>query len=761
LHSRFAGAAEVVRLLLQLAEAGHLCHLSHRYAVPTFEFRHDRILEFFVARALSAMLANQGPVHPAAWDPFFTLFLGQAIGGHICSDEVLDEVLSNNPNALIAALPHLSNDDSKYVANIKERIRQWLEKGPSPSPHVWHYGMSLLRETLGAGVLEVTNGVRDGPVLLQARLRNGDVKAGARVLASRFWPSVNAAWMEAIIAQSTLRHESEMVSELGSLLRSPDLGDDLRTGALVLAGYIGNNQLIGNVLKCWELSNDKTKMVLPAIWAALRCTNARPEESIGVIMPAILDLQDDPTGTSYSLRQSVLQEIGFSARHGFTPAALQYLLVLGQAEDYRSVVIAILSEIPDATTVPSVIRQIAEWDADARQTGSISPFAMSWPDRWRDWKAQGRIPDLCIDELKKMWRSEGEAEWVRKYAFTIWNAAAGDLENLRSVASNDPLYESAIWFRMLLGDRNVMSDVISLLPNKPWWLRQVSKIWSDELEPVLKTHLERHLDAPPANVWSNEDFRLAEVLRDIPPGIGERLVTRYWEKMKARPVFIQLALYISTENTRALAATALQQADEGMFKHVDHFFGLMVFPLVDKLSLKHLESLLPHFALLSDGCIADMIDFCGKYGHLKWAETYLLPEYQRRRGEPTANSGQKRDIIEHSVLMWMPSKEQVYAQLDEIEAQQQQHHHLFHLQRLSETFLERGDSLDKLCKDAREWFDIARSARRLRLLAIVIQFWGRRSDLPFLHTAYESQHKALIYPTLPEVKFTVERRSLS
>lgn len=760
LRSWFTAAGDAVRLLLQLAEAGHLCHLSNRYAVPTFEFRHDRIQEFFVAGALSAMLGNHGPVNPAAWDPFFTLFLGQAIGRRICSDVVLDEALIHNPNALIAALPHLNDGDSNYVASIKQRIRTWLTKRPSASPHAWHYGISLLRETTGAAVLEVTDGLSDGPVLLEARLRNGDVKAGAHVLASRFWPSVNASWMEAIIAQATIRRESEMVSELRSLLCSTNLSDKFRAGALILAGYIGSSQMIGEVRKCWELSKDKKETVLPALWAALRCTDAHPEESIGAIMPVVLDLEDDPTGQTYSRQQSALQDIGWSARHGFTKPALEYLLVLGQTGDYRHVVISILSEIPDATTVPFVIRQIAEWDNNARQAGSISPFAMSWPDRWRYWKAQGRIPDSCIDELKEMWARESEAEWVRKYALTIWNAAAGDLEGLRSISVTDTLYSSAIWFRMLLGDRNVTQDVLSVLPTKPWWLEQIPKIWSDELEPIVRTHLERHLAAPPASIWSNEDFRLAHVLRDIPPAIAEKLLTQHWERLSNRPLFVQVALYLSTERSRTLAASALQHADKDVFKHIDSFFGLMTSGLVDRLSLKHLESLRPHLGLVDDMTISDLIDFCGKHGHLKWAETYLLSEYKHRRDEQAViSSGQKAGIIDRSILRWMPSKNQVFAQLDEIETEEV---HLFvRLELLSEAFLERGDSIDKLCDHAREWFNIAPSALRLRLLATVIQYWGRRSDLLFLDSAYKSQQNALISPTFSDVKFTVERRSLS
>jgi hypothetical protein len=389
LRSWFSLSDGTADLLLQLAESGHLCRIGSRHTSSVFEFRHDRVLGFFLSGALAAMLDSRHPVDPAVWDPFFTPFLGQAIGRSACPDTVLDDALARNPNALIAALPYLENGDPTYFAGIKDRIRTWLTSKPSVSPYIWLHGISLLRETTGSAVLEVTDGLSDGPVLLEARLRNGDILAGARVLASRFWPGSNS-WMEEIIAHAIARHRPAMVSELGRLLRSPNLSDELRGGALVLAGYIGDGQIIPEIMASWKLSKDKKGVVLPGLWAALRCADSHPEESIGVIFPSMFDLDDDPTGRTYSRRHSALQQLGWSARHGFTKCALQYLLLLAQTETYRQVVIAILSEMPEAITVSFVLRQIAKWENEAQHVESFSPFAMSWPDYWQRWRKPGQ-----------------------------------------------------------------------------------------------------------------------------------------------------------------------------------------------------------------------------------------------------------------------------------------------------------------------------------------------------------------------------------
>lgn len=760
-RSWFSSNSHSVRLLLLLADAGHLCRITNRDNTPAFEFRHDRILGFFIANALAGMLGNPGSIDSAVWDPFFTFFLGEGIARRTLADATLDEVLAHNPNALIAALRYLDAADGNYFGGVTERIRAWLAGRSSASPHVWHYGISLLRDTTGSAVLTVTDGLKDGPVLLEARLRNGDVRAGASVLASRFWPSSGAAWMEAIIAQAVMRHGSRMMLALQALLGSASLSDGLRSGALVLAGYIGSGQLITGVRKCWELSRSKKDLVLPALWAVLRCAETDAGEHLETIMPSLFEIEHDPTGQTYSRRQSVLQSLGWSARHGFAKPALEHLVVLGKTEQYRGIVMGILSEIPDATAVRFVVRELAQWQNDARQAGSISPFAIAYSDRWKDWRAQGRISDACAAALRKMWEDATEAEWVREYALRIWNIAARDLGTLRSIARHDVLYKSALYDRMVLGDRSVIPDIVPELQAKPWWLEQIHKIWSDELEAIVRQRLDDHLSHPPATTWSNEDVHLAHVLRDIPVPVSEKLLVDYWEKLRARPLFVQAALYLSTDKTRALASTALQDADKELLKFIDGFFGFMSLGLSDRLSLQHLESLRPYLALMDHMAIGDLIDFCGRHSYLAWAETYLLPEYERRRSESAGVEGSRETaIIEHYVVRWMPSKSQLFAQLDDLAAKELGTA-IFLLQHLSEDFSARGATLESLCTTAREWFGRNPIAERLPLFAAVIQYWGTRPNLVPLGAAYHSMGDPLISPTYRDVQFTVERRSLS
>ncbi len=182
--------------------------------------------------------------------------------------------------------------------------------------------------------------------------------------------------------------------------------------------------------------------------------------------------------------------------------------------------------------------------------------------------------------------------------------------------------------------------------------------------------------------------------------------------------------------------------------------------LMDRLSVKQLESLRPHLALMDDVTVTEIVDFCGKQRLLTRARSYVLPECERRRAHYLAASGeQKAGFIERCISQWMPSKEYIFAQLDQMDGEGRDL--AFRLDFLSKAFLERGDSLDSFCDITRESFNVAPSIARLPVLATVIQYWGRRSDLPFLRSAFESVRDGPSSPVFGDVRFMVERRSRS
>jgi hypothetical protein len=674
---------------------------------------------------------------------------------HPVSATVLDQIENESPVALVAAVSYLEErGKADYKREVLTRAGAWLQRSRLQDPAKWHYAISLLQETLSDDVLTVTDGLPRTPDVSYGRFRNGDVEAGASVLAREFWPAMKASWLDSIIAQALSRHESSMVVNLEKLLTSEIATDQLRFGTLNLAGYVGKAISGDAIYRCWQGSIDRQETVQAAIWAALRCKASDLTSILASMLDVVLEVEEDLTGKTYSRRYYLLQRLGWSSRHVFTDDAAHSLLELAARDKYRRTLIWLFAEMRIPPTTAIVVREIAQMAHEAADGGGFSPFALSWSDNWKRWRDQGENLNACIEVFYDMWSNQDEPRWLREYALRVWNAASGDIARLREISREDVLFEKAVWFRILGADKTIGRDEISLLPKRAF--EYIARVWKDDLLPLVDDNLRAHFAAPPENIWSDEDFTLAHTLRDIAPAVAEALLIKHWKEARVRPLFVQLALYLSTERSRKLAADVLLEKLVDPLMHVNYFFGFSTSGLVDRLGTVQLDSLVPHLSLLSDGTVADMVEFCGGHGHLSWAKNHLTSEITRRK-EMEHKEKNEAGVLERVVSHWMPSREQIFNRFDQI-ASNKQHSHL-QLQHFLEEFIEQGGSAEEFCQAARSWFDSNRLESRLLVLGVVVEYWGKRSDIPDLESAYATLPIPQ-FPTLSQVRFSVMRRSL-
>ena len=131
-----------------------------------------------------------------------------------------------------------------------------------------------------------------------------------------FYPAIRNTWLEALIEQARTHHSLQLVEKLRTLLTADGLDDQLRAGALCLAGYLGDPSLAGAIKVAWQKASDRLEIILPTLWAGLRCAGDEPAGVIGPMMPAILKLPHDESGHSFSRRSSVLRyRICYAPRH--------------------------------------------------------------------------------------------------------------------------------------------------------------------------------------------------------------------------------------------------------------------------------------------------------------------------------------------------------------------------------------------------------------------------------------------------------------
>lgn len=761
LEEWFGSGHQIVQLLSQLAAQGAICRGSQSDATGQFQFRHDRILDYHLRAALSELSVENHPPDDSVWDPFFVHHLAWALVSCNLPSHTLELAAHRNPVAVVAAIEHLPSLPSNGTSAVLAKARGWLETVSQALPSVRDDAYGVLARIESPHLLAVTDGLGKDRRILFGRLRNGDAAAGARVLSEHFYPGTRYQWLEALIQQAKFRHGPELMARLKELLAQKDIEDALRSGALSLAGYLGESSLATAMRTGWENAQDRNKFIVETLWASLRCSCAAPAEFLAPVFAAILGLKDMDQAGGLSDRQTVLQETRFAARHGFKEEVLKFLRDLGQREEYQGIIAAILEGTDHAVAVDFVARSMAFWSHRAKEEGKFSPWAATWADRWTRGDGEGTVPlsQASADALRSLWQEETNPDWLRQYALSVWAKVAGDLRYLRSISEESALHETAVWHRALRGDRTTASQVAGKLTEKAWWFEVVPKIWCKEMVEALDYQLS--LVAAHDKPWNNRHYGLAHTLRDIPARDGVRLLMKHWPTVCRKPLFIQAALYLSTSESRARAAESIHSLGmkREIFQHVSYFFGFNMAGLSDRLSILHLDSLRPFLTCLDPMCVRDMLEFCRRHGYLGWAIEVLQPECLRRAKAAETRPYNKFDWDFHLSEWFFPTDTDLLERLDHAETVEPPQRR-GELWRWSRGFLERGDPLTRLFRIAKAWLNASPSMVRYKMVASLIEENGARSDLEILHACQPICETDEGRSTLADVSYVVRRRSL-
>jgi hypothetical protein len=612
-------------------------------------------------------------------------------------------------------------------------------------------------------VLEVTENVPENVWVQEARLRNGDAVAGAKALSHHFDPASLHAWLESLIEQARLQHGHNLAASLGSLLIAEHLDDALRYGALCLAGYLADPALAEPVKVAWQNTTDRRWCLLPALWAGLRCAHSDPTRILGSMMPAILELHHDESGVGLDERDSLLQELGFATRHGVCDAVLSYLAELGAGkEEYRWIVAAVLSRVDHPIAIRYVVRLLADATHRAERSGRFSIWALNWGDRWKtgaDGKG-ARLSLASVAALRSLWDDTSSPEWLQRYAFSEWSRHVRELAELRSVPATGPYFETAIWQRALRGDQEIVPHVLARLGDRQHWFYLVPRIWAREFEPLVDVALSELSTKPELqqDPWSNAHYNLAHLLRDIPRHDAERLLLKHWNELGRVPLFIQAAMYLGTDKCARLAQEALSTASEP-FRQIHHFFGFFSQGLVDRLTIRHLESLRPYLARLEDHGLWEMVQFCRRYGLWDWAVQHLQPECRRRAQALKPDASDNAPFILRITHHWFPTDEELFADLDQFE-QQHPRYQGGGLSYWWERFVERGDASERPPQVLEKWLKQSTSIARFRIVGRAIRDRGSRRDLAILRNRPTDSTCPEVEQILADAEYAVMKRSL-
>ena len=766
-----ADRADDVQAIRELTRSGKICRINSRGGENHFEFRHDRILDHFLARALQLMLADLEANANVLSDPFFASFLGRALAFGQPSAELLGWIEQNASLALIASLhflPVLPNDIANLIAAAAKHWLGAASKDKHTPAAILFEAYQLLEEIDTPHLLNITESLGHHRLLARARLANGDAAAGAIEFSDTRWfsPAVNDRGLDSILSRAFYRHKQRLITDCTDMLQRSDLSDADRRGLLILAGFIADGALITSVKTAWDLATDKTNVLLPALWAGFRCATAAPASVLDGMMEAWAALPDDNTGHTISERTEIAQELQFAVPRGITEPVLRYLIEKARSnEALRWPITFTLQYLDHPLAVTFLIEEVAETERRIKGTGGISTWQIHVRDQWdptRETRGRRLSPE-AIQAIRTCWESETADPQLRETAFKFWVSAIDDLEALRSISVDHPQFKSVLRRRATLGDLSTITLIKPLISNDNNWFRVIRKIWTEQFIDVLDDALLNLRENSPSDYTggvTNAHYMLADLLRDIPPSKAQSLLVKHWDHLKFSRRFVQVALYIGSPECMALATEAICNYSENVdpFDHIGFFFGFMTTGLNDRLEFRHLEVLLPYVTRLSDHVLIDMAELCQRRGYREWGREHLKPEFDRRRAQLPQVTKENREYIERLGRRHFPSNEDLLEELDWIE--QQGDHYYGHLYHWIEEFGRRQDHHAQCPCILETWLARKLTIDRFQLFAEAILRQGTRRDMDLLYKHEISGDPDEIVKMRANARFGIMRRSL-
>jgi hypothetical protein len=764
LQEWFAFPSKVPALLKEVITSGRICRSVRVEEEERVEFRHDRILEHFLAKAAGEMLRRPDDPPEALADPYFAPQIGIAVADGQISTSKLDWLLANNPIALVASLRSIRRL-AGGAGEITSRVHSWLSNLENRGTAQWDYALYLLAETNSPYALSVTDGVSGGiPHLWEARLRNGDALAGAHALSVDFYPRVHYSWLESLIADAQENYGPRLVSALRELLPQEQARGSILHGALSLAGYLADPLLADTIVEAFEKAPESDQALECFLWAGLRCGTGKPEAVLGPMMEKLLAVDHTSTPASLSRRDSIEEALAFCGRHGFADSVLAYLTELGEKDEYRWSVASILRNVDHPIAVSFMVRTIAQREAQMEK-GYFSPYAIQWRDQWRRNTESRRLSEVSLEALRALWKNPANPEWSQKYAFEVWAECTDDLEALREVGvEGGPFADISLRRRAVKGDSEVASALKTRIAKgefRGYWLQFLHHVWRPDFEEMLDDLFTAAFSAGEErqNPWSNRNYELAHVLRDIPAEPAERLLLKHWSKLAGVPLFLQAALYLSTEKSRKKAAEALAAGSSDAFEHVGWFFGFNTSGLQDRLRLQHLESLKPYLVRVDAMTIREMAEWCFRNGFRSWAIENVKPVCAERLREPTKDDERNSSIIAHTRVRWFPTEEDLFAQFsagEGLEGPQR----LFHFERLFDHCIDAGETPSHFFGLLEVWVARAPSESRRATALAALQMRGGRADLERLRACFAKSNLHAHDDLIDQVTYLIRQRTL-
>lgn len=744
--------AEDLRCLSHLIHDGTLLYIVGHDGTQRIVFRHDRVRDGLLINACNRLAVRGILEDEILGEPYFAEIVGGIIARQETSLDFIAAVRSRNPLGLFHALRLLPVGTGHYQATL-HAIEEWLSHSTTHSESNrflrWE-ALAALSHTEGPDVTHVVSLFKSyGSSVWQARFRNGDVGAGIEMCCS-IEPGVSALWRDAQLEHVKLKFGANLVRKLDELLRRQDLDTQTRRGVLRLTGHVADPILGDAILACWNLDTDREPNLADYLWACSECCGSEPERYLEPICSAWARLPAIEDASKSSPRHELAaNQVRWAFRKWVPTQAIRYFVRRGEADDLREPIVWMLHEIDDPFAVMFVVQQMAEVQRRVARKGGFSPLASQLPYAWRRLQEEGGVgmSESSREPLRALWTDPTVDKYLRNVAFDLWAAThrQNDIVLLSAHSHSADLENKILHQRILRGDQTAIPALLEKFTREEnvafWWLAS-KHVWCDELLQYLDLALDRSA-AQIQPIWgSNAENAnaISDALARLSPILGERLLVKYWQKLKYVSKFVQVAIYLATPPLIELVKGAVEECPEPklILEHIGNNIGLHMRDHPGITRQKQIESLRPYLSYMHEYQIRELWELCNSRGWFAVRDAFLKP------------------YMEESFTVPFQDESRNFSQLDDMAESEASHRIQFWLESFSKT----GASTDRIVGLLGKWLSQRKTLDALRLIREALILIGRRSDLSILQIPSDLADSR-IDDICADTSFGVKRRTLN
>lgn len=734
-----------------LARQGRVISNSSDPDEQVILFRHDRVRDWLLSDCIKTKMSAGELEKDVRSDPFYSELIGRALFDGSMEQDILTNVYQDNPLSLFYALKCSSQSSEKKEKRLLKEINKWLADKANHSRarnNLREHALHILAQADSPEIPTIVSAFAENLISGQlARLRNGDISGGIE-LCIHLEPGTGAPWRDIQIAHAKSKYGKSLAQTLNKFLKRNVLDKALRSGALRLAGYIGDELLADGISECWLTDLDRMDHLDDYLWAFAQCWCEESEGMLDPVMDAWASLPSDRSDNMPSRRDDLAaHNLRWAFRKWPPSKAIDYFVRQARKDELRWPITYMLHCMDHPQAVEFVLEEMANTQRRLEGTDAFSPFV---PSAAMDWKQSleygGRtMSDTTRQLLLNMWRQKDNDKHIRKLAFLIWAVSEGvnDMGILRDDVDLNELKDYLIIERLKRGDKTAIPALIDKISNSEtaYWWQYCRYIWSDDLTQALDKYLEDRKKKVSDKYFCEieQDWIVSELIYELPEKLAERILLKHWNHLHYCHKYVQAALYIATPNSLKAAYQAIEESHDArkMLEHLNMHYGIKTTGRSGLIKENQIDALIPYINHLSENCIFSLWEACNDNGWFDIRISHL------------------DDMLSEKYCRHLWNNKRVRKQLDDMVA----HGHEYWIDRWVDDYLKTGILWEEILSSLIEWLDNNPSESGLKLVASALIHKGSRIDVAQLEKYDYICDTA--NDVIMDTKYAVYRRSLN